>query len=535
MKLTPEQIALIKIDFNKMRSLSDFYSLLNKVKPFVYGEKSIPFETKQINFNANPKSLEKSPRLIQVKFSHDKDNPEVKHIRRSRYSKITIKKKSGEPRFINAPNKGLKSIQKVLNVILQCVFEPHQAATGFVRNKSVVDNAKKHVGNRYVYNIDLKDFFSSIDQARVWKCFQLKPFNLNNLDTSMPKFLKWTDFKNEYLLTDESISLYQGKGRKFTLNLDVKKGKSNTGTLGAIKIEKSFNRETIKIYVSDNCDLSKEKYVIVADDKLTSRNGKQLKGTLWLVNEIPSSHRLDIANIIASLCCTELEVNRKNENGEWIKVNRNVLPQGAPTSPIISNIVCQRLDQLLTGAANRFGVYFTRYADDITFSSMHNVYQQESEFIRELHRIIIDQGFYINNNKTRLQKDGYRKEVTGLLVNEKVNVQKRYIKQLRMWLYYWERYGYEKAFKFFLEQYKLDKGHVKKGKPDMESIISGKLDYLKMVKGADNELYLKLRNRFNAVSGRIDPIEVLLDTWKEKGIEASMRNYYKVITKDGKE
>jgi hypothetical protein len=46
--------------------------------------------------------------------------------------------------------------------------------------KSIVDNAKIHVGNNYVYNIDLKDFFPSIDQARVWKCLQLSPFNLSD-------------------------------------------------------------------------------------------------------------------------------------------------------------------------------------------------------------------------------------------------------------------------------------------------------------------------------------------------------------------
>jgi hypothetical protein len=108
--------------------------------------------------------------------------------------------------------------------------------------------------------------------------------------------------------------------------------------------------------------------------------------------------------------------------------------------------------------ARRFGLKYSRYADDITFSSMHNVYQPESDFLKELQRIILEQGFHIKESKTRLQKDGYRKEVTGLLVNEKANVQQRYIKQLRMWLYYWERYGYERAAGLFLQEYIADKG-----------------------------------------------------------------------------
>jgi hypothetical protein len=111
-------------------------------------------------------------------------------------------------------------------------------------------------------------------------------------------------------------------------------------------------------------------------------------------------------------------------------------------------------------------------------------------------------------------------------VNEKVNVQRRYIKQLRMWLYYWERYGYERASGFFLQQYIADKGHVKNGKPDMANVISGKLDYLKMVKGADNELYLKLKSRFEKLTGYKDPINQLLNVWENDGIEKAMDVYY---------
>ena len=90
-------------------------------------------------------------------------------------------------------------------------------------------------------------------------------------------------------------------------------------------------------------------------------------------------------------------------------------------------------------------------------------------------------------------------------MNEKANVQQRYIKQLRMWLYYWERYGYERASGFFLQQYIADKGHVKNSKPDIVKVISGKLDYLKMVKGADSEMYLKLKSRFDKLLGVKSP------------------------------
>jgi RNA-directed DNA polymerase len=387
MKLEQAHIAQIRTAFEKMESREDLLHVLNVAKPMVYDDKAVPFQLKQLTWYANPK------------------------LGRKRYAEFKLKKKSGAERSIHSPVAGLKSIQKTLSFVLQCVYEPHNATMGFVRDKSIVDNAKLHVGNRYVYNIDLKDFFPSVDQARVWKCFQLKPFNLFGEITNISIGPKW--------VTEKRV------GRK------------------------------------------------------------------------------DIANILASLCCTEMEVERKNETGEWEKVKRNVLPQGAPTSPVITNIVCRRLDYLLSSVAKRFGLKYSRYADDITFSSMHNVYQPESEFLKELQRIITEQNFHIKESKTRLQKDGFRKEVTGLLVNEKANVKQRYIKQLRMWLYYWERYGYERASGFFLHQYITDKGHVKKGKPDMANVIAGKLDYLKMVKGNDNALYLKLKGRFDLLTGKV--------------------------------
>jgi retron-type reverse transcriptase len=479
MKLEQTHIDQIRTAFERMQSKQDLLQVLNEAKPLVYGDKAVPFELKQLTWYANPK------------------------LGKKRYIEFKIKKKSGAERSIHAPVKGLKSLQKTLSFVLQCVYEPHKASMGFVRDRSIVDNAKLHVGSKYVYNIDLKDFFPSIDQARVWKCLQLKPFNLNKASSVEQQYMKWEAFKKEYLKTEEPVTFLKGKGRMFT----------NTpyGTL----------------YVASNFDLVKDKYVLLGGSSLKTKGGKSLEGTLWLVNKIPDTSRLDIANIIASICCTEMEVERKTETGEWEIVKRNVLPQGAPTSPVITNIVCQRMDYLLSGVAKRFGLKYSRYADDITFSSMHNVYQPESEFLKELHWIIAEQNFHIKESKTRLQKDGYRKEVTGLLVNEKANVQKRYIKQLRMWLYYWERYGYEKASGFFLQQYIADKGHVKNGKSDMANVIGGKLDYLKMVKGADNELYLKLKGRFDILLGYTDPINQVLNIWENEGINQAMEVYYK--------
>jgi hypothetical protein len=203
-----------------------------------------------------------------------------------------------------------------------------------------------------------------------------------------------------------------------------------------------------------------------------------------------SKEREPIAFVLACLCTHPFLVE-----GEM----QIVLPQGSPTSPTITNVLCESLDRRLAGLAKRFGAKYSRYADDITFSANHNIYVK-SEFIDELHRIIEeDQNLEVNKSKTRLQKVGYRQEVTGLVVNEKVNVRRRYVKQIRMWLYYWEKYGYQHAQELFEKDYKQDKGHVKKGGPSLMNVVDGKLEFLKMVKGFEDSTYKVLHGRFTSL------------------------------------
>ena len=277
-----------------------------------------------------------------------------------------------------------------LNYVLKTVYTPSQYAMGFTEGRSVVTNANKHKGANYVFNIDLKDFFPSIEQPRVWKRLQLQPFNF----------------------------------------------------------------------------------------------------------PIP------VANAIAGLCC----MCETREMSDGTKKDFYVLPQGAPTSPIITNMICDKLDRRLGGLAHRFGLNYSRYADDITFSSMHNVFQDNSDFRKELARIIEDQGFVMNDKKTRLQKRGSRQEVTGIIISDKLNVSQKYVRDIRNILYIWEKYGYSVAYAKFFPKYKAEKGHVKKGNPDLVNVIDGKLLYLKMVKGEDDSVYQRLYAKFQSLVAQIrDP------------------------------
>lgn len=512
MKIEQTHIDQIRTAFQKMQSKEDLLHLLNEAKPFVYGEKAVPFQLKQLTWYSNPKLAKK------------------------RYTEFKIKKKSGAERTINAPVKGLKALQKTLSFVLQCIYEPHQAVTGFVRGKSIVDNAKVHTASKYVYNIDLKDFFPNIEQARIWKCLQLKPFNLSKEFDNKIVVYESTFLKFGFRLIEQSINNINQKIlyikyedillKTGSFNIKLKAG-------GALFFDVNVNETNllngfIKVNTSKSnllplIEVLKKEIKEITNDDVVSAILSLIKNNF---NKRTSKNtRSNLANILASLCCIESERTRLN-NKTGQEENLYVLPQGGPTSPILSNVVCQRMDYLLSAVAKRFGLKYSRYADDMTFSSMYNVYQKDSEFIKELHRIIAEQGFHIKESKTRLQKEGYRQEVTGLLVNENVNVQKRYIKQLRMWLYYWETYGYTKAYNFFLKQYVSDKGHNVKGKPDMANVIDGKLNYLKMVKGEENDLYMKLRERFGRLINKQSFMTKVLNTWEANGIESAMELYY---------
>jgi len=203
----------------------------------------------------------------------------------------------------------------------------------------------------------------------------------------------------------------------------------------------------------------------------------------------------NVAELIAGLC--SIPECRDCDDGRTKTVY--VLPQGAPTSPLISNAICDTLDKLLTGVSRRFGLRYTRYADDITFSSMHNVYAENGEFLQELRRIIEMQGFVINENKIRLQKRGSRQAVTGIIVSHKLNVCQSYARDIRNILYIWKKHGYCVAETKFKSKYKIEKGHVKIVIPNMQNVLRGKLLYLKMVKGESDPVYMRLNDKFQSM------------------------------------
>lgn len=118
------------------------------------------------------------------------------------------------------------------------------------------------------------------------------------------------------------------------------------------------------------------------------------------------------------------------------------LPQGAPTSPMLANLVCSGLDLDLQKLADSESLVYTRYADDMTFSGIFTAGVQVSQFIRSVSAIVGKFGFSINQQKTNLSRTGGRKIVTGLSVEEDVlRLPRAYKDAIRQELYYIEKHG----------------------------------------------------------------------------------------------
>lgn len=116
---------------------------------------------------------------------------------------------------------------------------------------------------------------------------------------------------------------------------------------------------------------------------------------------------------------------------------RGVLPQGAPTSPALSNLVMARVDETLTQFASRMSLHYTRYADDITLSGSFRVMPAIQAVMAALGKVELR----LNVRKTRLMCRHQRQEVTGVVVNSKIQAPRKLRRQLRQEIYYLQKFG----------------------------------------------------------------------------------------------
>jgi RNA-directed DNA polymerase len=221
----------------------------------------------------------------------------------------------------------------------------------------------------------------------------------------------------------------------------------------------------------------------------------------------PFEYPTDVATLLAQLCC-----------------HRNQLPQGAPTSPIVSNFICRRLDVQLARMARDERCYYTRYADDICFSTNRSTFPMELATSEggnvslgpPLLDTIHGNGFRINPAKTRLVRYTRRQRVTGLVVNDKVNVDRAYVRSLRNVLYIWRRYGEEKAHEAFLKANFQPNRPPEKPAAPFNRIIQGRVQHVGSVKGWTNRVYRSLAETLHQLDETFRPRTLLtLDSVQE--------------------
>ncbi len=188
-----------------------------------------------------------------------------------------------------------------------------------------------------------------------------------------------------------------------------------------------------------------------------------------------------LATTLAIICCHEQK-----------------LPQGAPTSPILANMICYQLDKKLISLAVKNTCYYSRYADDITFSSNLTNFPRKlanydfgTSFVElspELNRILLDYGFAVNESKTRIAYKSKCQMVTGIVVNKKLNLKRKYYRVLRATIYNCKKEGILATAK--------KNGFESKSK--FKNFVLGKLSYYRSVVGKEHSSYNTLCKMYNS-------------------------------------
>lgn len=248
---------------------------------------------------------------------------------RSHYVRFRVPKKSGGVRLIAAPMPRLKRAQRWLLERVLGKVALRDEAHGFVPARSIVSNARPHVGAAVVVNVDLQDFFPTFTFRRI-------------------------------------KGLFEGLG---------------------------YGEEVATLF---------------------------------------------------ALLASEPEVDEAELDGRRYFVARGArrLPQGSPASPALTNIVCRRLDARLSGLSRRLGFVYTRYADDLTFSS-HDPHADCGTLLRRVRYVVTAEGLTVHPQKTRILRRGRKQEVTGVGVTDRPSVDRSTLRRFRALLFQLEKDGPE--------------------------------------------------------------------------------------------
>jgi RNA-directed DNA polymerase len=197
-----------------------------------------------------------------------------------------------------------------------------------------------------------------------------------------------------------------------------------------------------------------------------------------IFNQAPFHFNDDVAIVLALLC-----------------TYKKRLPMGAPTSPVLANLACLEIDHQLMEYCKDNGLKYTRYADDLTFSSDENI---DGEKLNNIKAMIIMHGYLLNEKKSRLQSKYGRQTVTGIKVNEKVNVNREYIKLTRAMLHHWNKYGLREAVtKHFDLKRMPDETH----RSWFINRVKGRINFITSVRGKTDIISRNLADQYYLLTG----------------------------------
>lgn len=197
-----------------------------------------------------------------------------------------------------------------------------------------------------------------------------------------------------------------------------------------------------------------------------------------------------VARVLTGLCTTSTpqSIFTRIEGGErcdWLTrkmFGAPHLPQGAPTSPALANLCAWRFDQRCSGLARAFGGRYTRYADDLAFSGDAAFAARVASLIAAVTEIATEEGFAINPAKTRVMRRAGPQRVTGVVVNEHVNVERRAHDALKAILHNCRKHGPD--------------SQNRDGRADFRAHLDGRVNWVEQVNPARGA---KLRAALNAI------------------------------------
>ena len=337
--------------------------------------------------------------------------------------------------------------------------------------------------------------YNELERTQLFKKIKTKNDLLKVLNISEKKY-DYLVYRKKNLYTSFNIKKKQGGFRKILSPCQELK-KIQQGLNIILENNYIFNETVVQGFVKNhsiktNAIIHKDSNYIVNIDLKDFFDSIHFGRVQGMFMKSPFNFSNYIATNLAKITCYEKK-----------------LPQGAPTSPTISNIICYRMDRKLVHLCKKNNCRYTRYADDITISTkMLYLPKKIAKFSdgqvilsNEITNIIKEEGFTINISKLQISPNNQRQEVTGLIVNEKINVKKVYIKNIRALLNNAKKYGIYLAGCKYYEKASINCSNRKNVIKKFINTLKGKIEFLKMIRGLDDYIYIKYASQFNELIG----------------------------------